>query len=156
MKIFYKHVALLAVLSIAAAGCQKENIVETQTAMQIQQNVIVRDVTYTIDGVTFYATIRGEQNWHDFIGRLLAIAKEGHKVSFRNNNACSNNPSTKETIHFDTTDPDDANKWCNMMSHYGYTVSMVYDERTGTYHCTATKPNVTNPQTDTTDTGGAK
>jgi hypothetical protein len=28
MKIFYKHVALLAVLSIVATGCQKENIVE--------------------------------------------------------------------------------------------------------------------------------
>ena len=33
MKVKIKSLALLAVLSIAAIGCQKENIVESQTAM---------------------------------------------------------------------------------------------------------------------------
>ena len=39
MKISYKPIALLAVLSIAAVGCQKENIVESQTAMQIRNKI---------------------------------------------------------------------------------------------------------------------
>jgi hypothetical protein len=65
MNIKIKSAVLLTVLGIAAVGCQKENIVESQTAMQIPQNVIVRDITYAIDDVTFYATIRGEQNWNN-------------------------------------------------------------------------------------------
>ena len=154
MKKHYKSLALLAVLSIAAVGCQKEPIVEP--TMQFQQNVNIRNVTYTIDGVTFFATVRGEQNWHDFIDRLLALAKEGHKVSFRNNDACSNNPSTKEVVQYVTTDPDDADKWCAIMTDNGYDVEIEYDSRTGRFICTATKPDIVNPHTDTTDTSGAK
>ena len=154
MKISYKPIALLAVLSIAAAGCQKEPIVEP--TMQFQQNVNIRNVTYTIDGVTFFATVRGEQNWHDFIDRLLALAKEGHKVSFRNGDVCQSGMSAKETVHYYTNNSEDARNWCVTMADKGYSVSMEYDDETGRYHCTAIKPDIVNPQTDTTDTGEAK
>lgn len=46
MKKLLKPVALLAVLSLAATGCQKENIVEPST--HIQQNVSVHNITYNI------------------------------------------------------------------------------------------------------------
>lgn len=46
--------ALLAVLSLAAASCQKETIEKPN--VQIQQSISVRNITYTIDGATFHQT----------------------------------------------------------------------------------------------------
>ena len=156
MKVKIKSLALLAVLSIAAVGCQKENIVESQTAMQIPQNASVRNITYTIDGVTFYAIIRGEQHWQDFLDTMFALVKEGHKVSIRNSNTSSNVLLSKQVVTYSTSSESDAQKWCDSMIDAGYAVSMEYDERTGLYICTAIGPDIVNPQTDTTDTGEAK
>ena len=154
MMINLKPIALLAVLSIAAVGCQKEPIVEP--AMQLQQNAVIRNITYNIDGVTFYTTIRGEQNWQEFLDSMFAYAKDGHKVSIRNNSVYSNAPKSRDVVTYTTTSQSDAQKWCNNMLNAGYEVTMTYDPRTGLYTCTAVGPDIVNPQTDTTDTGGAK
>ena len=156
MKVKIKSLALLAVLSIAAAGCQKENIVESQTAMQIPQNVDVRNITYTIDGVTFYTTIRGEQHWQVFLDSMFVLVKEGHKVSIRNNSVYSNAPKSRDVVTYTTTSQSDAQKWAETMTRDGYEVWIEYDPRTGIFTCTAVRPDVVNSQTDTTDTGGAK
>ena len=151
-----KTLALLAVLSIASAGCQKENIVETQPAMLDPHNVEVRDITYTIDGVIFYTTIRGEQHWQDFLDSMFAYAKEGHKVSIKDNSIYPNAQKSREVVTYTTSSQGDAKNWCDRMLSNGYEVQMTYDPRTGIYTCTAVGPDIVNPQTDTTDTGGAK
>lgn len=153
---YFKSLALLAVLSIAAVGCQKENIVESQTAMQITQNVGVRNITYTIDGVIFYTTIRGEQHWQVFLDSMFALVKEGHRVSIKNSDISSNGSQAKQTVTYTTSSQSDAIDWCNKMIGAGYEVSSYYDERTGKYVCIAVGPDIANPQTDTTDTSGAK
>lgn len=148
MNIQFKTLALLAVLSIAAVGCQKETIVEPTA--QFQQNVVARYATYTIDGITMHTTIYGEQNWHNFIDWLLTKAEEGHRVSFHNGNYNSTFASSKKTVTFKTTDKNQANAWCNEMAEAGYVVSMEYDESTGTYFCTAIGPDEPGSQSDTT------
>ncbi len=137
MKIKFKNVALFTVLSLMAVGCQKETIVEPVDA-QIQQATEIRHVTYTIDGVTMYTTIRGEQNWRDFIDWITRLAEEGHSVSFRNENTYSNSQHSKDTVVFTTKDRDKAIAWSIEMTEQGYEVSVTYNETTGIYTCTAT------------------
>lgn len=68
MKRRFKSIALLAALSIAAAGCQKEPIVEP--SLQCQQNADIRNIRYSVDGMMMYVTIRGEK------GTVLSIEKK--------------------------------------------------------------------------------
>ncbi len=138
MKRNIKTVALFTVLSLMAVGCQKETIVEPNST--VQQTMSVRVVSYTIDGMTHHITIRGEKNWQEFIDTLLALAKEGHSVSFRNESANNvNGCSSKDVVTYVTNNEEDAQKWCNLMADKGYVVSMSYDERTGEYTCIAVK-----------------
>ena len=130
-------IALLAVLSLAATSCQKETIEKPNE--QIQQSTSVRNITYTIDGVTFHQTIRGEQNWLAFIDWMSSLAKEGHTVIFRNDNTYNACQSSKERVEYTTSDKDDANKWCNNMIAQGYEVQMYFDDTTGKYICIAIK-----------------
>ncbi len=130
-------IALLAVLSLAAASCQKETIEKPN--VQIQQSTSVHNITYTIDGATFHRTIRGEQNWLAFIDWMSSLAKEGYTVTFRDDNTYNTSQSSKERVEYTTNDKDDAIKWCNNMIVQGYEVSMQYDEETGKYTCIAIK-----------------
>ena len=130
-------IALLAVLSLAATGCQKETIEKPNE--QIQQSTSVRNITYTIDGATFHQTIRGEQNWLAFIDWMSSLAKEGHTVTFRDDNIYNASQSSKERVVYKTSDKNDANKWCNNMTDQGYEVQMYFDEATGKYICIAIK-----------------
>ena len=67
-----KTVALLAVLSVAAVGCQKETItVEPQTGVEASSTVYM--VRYSVNGVMHTETLIGEQAWADFLQRMLAI-----------------------------------------------------------------------------------
>lgn len=136
MNINFKKVALFTVLSMMAVGCQKETIVEPNTGMQ--QTMSIRIVTYTIDGISQRVTICGEQNWREFIDTLLALAEQGHSVSFKNETANSSQGLAKNVITFETYDKKEANEWCDHMSDEGYTVYMYFDERTGKYTCIAT------------------
>ncbi len=138
MKINFKPVVLLSVLCIAAVGCQKETIVEPTNA-QIQQSVTIRNVTYTIDGVTMYTTLRGEQSWYDFLDELTRMTEAGHRVSFRVENV-NNSQSDRKDVHtFSTKDREKAIAWCAEMGEMGYSVTMEYDETSGVYTCTAVK-----------------
>ena len=137
MRIRFKSVALLAVLTLTAAGCQKDNNVEP--TITIQQSVVVRNITYTIDGIQMHATIRGEHDWQVFIDHLLALSKKGHKVSVKDDGKYSNVSQAKDVVIFTTTSEEEANKWCNKMIEEGYEVWIEYDPETGKYTCTAVR-----------------
>lgn len=130
-------IALFAVLGTLAVSCQKENILG-QNAV-VAENGTMYTVSYTVDGVTHKITLVGEDAWHDFLHHMIALAEEGHRVSFRNEEAASNAAPTKETVTYTTTNHDDAYKWAEKKINEGYSVTIEYDDRTGIYTCTAIK-----------------
>ena len=137
MKKQVKTMALFAVLSLMAVGCQKETIVEPNTGMQ--QTMSLRTVTYSIDGVTQQIIIRGEEAWMDFLKQLTALARQGHCVQFRCEETRTNASTAKEVVTYTTSIEEDAIAWCNTMFNQGYEVNMTYDVKNGKFICTARK-----------------
>lgn len=136
MKKTFITIALLAVIATLAVSCQKENIIE-ETYI-VAENDAVYKVNYTIDGVTHHITLFGEKAWMEFLQYMLALAEEGHNVSFFNEENCSQVSSSKDVVVYTTTDATDAIKWADKMVNEGYFVTIDYDPRTGKYICTAT------------------
>jgi len=130
-------IALFAVLGTMAVSCQKENFVNETTV--VEENVTVYTVSYTVDGVTHQLTLIGEEAWQDFLHYMLALAEEGHQVTFRNEEAASRAVPTKETVTYTTTNGDDAIVWADKMIGQGYSVTIKFDEKSGVYTCIAIK-----------------
>lgn len=135
MRKTFTTIALFAVLGTLAVSCQKENIIDETNI--VAENGSVYKVSYTVDGVTHQLTLVGDEAWHDFLNRMVALAEEGHEVSFRNKEAASRVVSTKEKVTFTTTDHDEAYAWAEAMLKDGYTVSIHFDKETGIYTCYA-------------------
>ena len=130
-------IALFAVLGTLAVSCQKENIIDETNI--VAENDTVYKVSYTVDGVTHQLTLVGDEAWHDFLNRMVALAEEGHEVSFRNEEASLRAVSTKEKVTYTTTNQDEALAWSEMMIKDGYTVTISYDKASGIYTCIAIK-----------------
>ena len=130
-------IALFAVLGTLAVSCQKENIIDETNI--VAENDTVYKVSYTVDGVTHQLTLVGDEAWHDFLNRMVALAEEGHEVSFRNEEASLRAVSTKEKVTYTTTNQDEELVWSEMMIKDGYTVTISYDKASGIYTCIAIK-----------------
>lgn len=130
--------ALLAVLSLACVGCQKETIAEPPL-QGVEDNTSAYGMTYSVDGIAGHITLHSPAERDAFIHRMLSLAKEGHKVTFRQDGNTLNALAPKDVKTYDTTNKDSAYKWANEMLLAGYEVSVEFDEDTGIYHCTATK-----------------
>jgi len=130
-------IALFAVLGTMAVSCQKENLVNENFV--VAENVTVYTVSYTVDGVTHQLTLIGEEAWQDFLHHMLALAEEGHQVTFRNEEAASRAVPTKETVTYTTTNQDDAFYWSEKMVNEGYVVTIKFDKESGVYTCIAIK-----------------
>lgn len=137
MKKNFITIALFAVLSTLAVSCQKENIMATPSIMA--EKGTVYSVTYSVDGMTYHLTLVGEDAWHAFLHHMMALAKEGHEVSFRNENASSRVISPKDVVTFTTTIETEASAWAEAMAGQGYEVTIKYDKDSGVYTCTAIK-----------------
>lgn len=130
-------IALIAVLASMAVSCQKETIIN-QPAI-VSESCATYTVQYTIDGVSRTVTLIGEDTWHDFLAHMFSLAEEGRVVSFRKVASTSNTAATKETITHTTDSKEEAYAWGEKMYDKGYAVSVIYDEKTGTYTCIARK-----------------
>ena len=138
MKKTTKTVALLAVLSVAAVGCQKETImVEPQT--DVETSGTVYTVRYSVNGVTHTETIIGEQAWADFLQRMLALTEEGYRVTVSRNTDTAQYAMSKEVVTFKTKKKAEAYTWVEQKINEGYTVTIDYNEQTGEYTCVATR-----------------
>jgi len=137
MKRTLKTIALCGVIGLAAASCQKENIIEN-TAV-VARTCDTRTVLYTVNNVEYRLTLDGEEAMRAFLQYMAALAEEGYYVTFRYEDSASTIAASKDTITFSTQDKATAVSWCEQMINEGYEVSMYYDKDTGTYHCTATK-----------------
>ena len=131
--------ALLAVLCLAATGCQKETIEDNQI-----QNIIENDNTacvmvYSVDGVGGRATLRNQTERSAFINKMVALAEEGHKVTFREDGRTINALANKETVTYSSKKKEEVVNWAAEMTALGYTVTVTYNEDTGYYTGTAVK-----------------
>ena len=133
-----KIMALLAVLSVAAVSCQKENLVPSTPAEVITDNQAVYIYQYEVNGIRSRITLRGEAERADFINRMLALAQEGNTVSFFDETQYTQN-FTKEDVTYTTKDKEDALNWASSMLDLGYAVTIEYDKNKGIYNCTASR-----------------
>ena len=92
-------VALFAVLVTIAVSCQKENLVEPQSTVEVIGTV--RTVSYTIDGVTNQIILQNDAEWDAFVDSMLF-----------------------QTIT--TPDQEKAKAWSKEKADQGYTVSTTY------------------------------
>ncbi len=128
--------ALFMVLGCLATSCQKENFNEMQISTEQQEALYT--LQYTVDGVTYTQTLYSDEEYDALLHQLLLWAQEGKRVRFHDVNRHTGTNATKDTLHYDTTNENDAIAWCKARADEGYTVDMSFDPRTGLYHCTAT------------------
>ena len=129
-----KTLAIFIALSMVAASCQKE---ETLSLIPVEQKATDNIVNYMVDGDSFQVVINSEQDWSDFLYRMLALAEEGHTVTI--SSRVSTTSSTREVVTYTTTSKPDAYAWASNMSSQGYTVVVTFDDSTGVFTCTAIK-----------------
>ena len=134
MKIKFKNVALLAVLSMAAVSCQKEDVLPIIGTEQTADSIYV---VYSINGEVYHATL-SESEWDAFMERMLALARDGYEVTFSKNRTSLTSQS-KEKVTFVTNSKEEAYSWSSAMIDQGYTVSITYNQSTGEYTCIAIK-----------------
>ncbi len=130
-----RRMALMAVLGMAAAGCTKENGAEPQVG--IEEPLTAYTVRYTVNGVAHTETIVSEQQWADFLQRMMALAEEGYRVTVSRNVNTVRYAMSKKVVTYTTTSKELAYKWMNQMLAEGYEVTIEYGPSTGQYTCTA-------------------
>ena len=136
MKKKFMSVALFAVLGTMAISCQKETIVEPQT--NVAENVTVYTVTYSIDGVMHTSTLYSEEAYNAFVMQLMMLARDGQTVVL-SNGSITGTSLAKEKLYFSTRIEAEATAWTIQKMKEGYTVTVSYDQSTGTYNCVAEK-----------------
>lgn len=135
MKKTFITVALFAMLGTLATSCQKETLTELSPVTAQNETYLI---TYSVDGVSMQMRLNGDEALRAFLHRLTALAREGHRVTVRNENTAGQ-ASTKEVVTYHTTSEDDANEWAAKMIRDGYEVEIDYDEKTGEFICIAIK-----------------
>ena len=134
MKKQIKTLAIFIALSMVAASCQKEEVL---LPIPVGQETTANNVNYTVDGKTFQAPINSDQDWSEFLYRMLALAEEGHTVTI--SSRVSATSSTKEIVTYTTTSKPDAHAWADNMTAQGYDVTVHFDNNTGIFTCIAVK-----------------
>ena len=130
-KRFYAF-AIFAATVMIVSGCQKETIEMDINAEASSEKIIA---SYSVDGECFVATLNGEEEWANFLDRMLALAREGHRVTFSRGVGLLS--VAKETVTYTTMVEAEANDWSNKMTKDGYVVTISYDKNTGIYTCIA-------------------
>ena len=118
MKKTFITVALFAMLGTLATSCQKETLTELSPVTAQNETYLI---TYSVDGVSMQMRLNGDEALRAFLHRLTALAREGHRVTVRNENTAGQ-ASTKEVVTYHTTSEDDANEWAAKMIRDGYEV----------------------------------
>ena len=126
-------VALFAVLATMAVSCQKENLMEPQSA--VAEIGTVRTVSYAVDGVTRQVTLHGDAEWDSFVDSMMSLSEQGYGVRIINESASSQSPATKDVQTITITDRNKAKAWAKQKSDEGYAVAIHHDN--GVYTCVA-------------------
>lgn len=128
-------VVALAALVMAFAACEHNENVSPRE----QQRVIV----YAVGHEEGRATVKDNAEWDQLLERFCSYAQGGSEVVFYNT-ATSQAPSDKgattvrkDVTTFSTTDREEMKSWMKDMEKAGKTVSVKYDDKTGTWSGTA-------------------
>ena len=135
MKRIIYPVALMAVLTTLAVGCQKETVVEPQNL--VVETDTVYTVCYTVNGVTHTERLFDKAEYDALLLRLLALAREGYDVVIVGGNSMGDVSLAKEVVTYTTKKEVEAVAWTKQKIDEGYTVQMSYDQQTGEYTCIA-------------------
>ena len=130
-----RTVALFIVLSMAAVSCQKENLFEIEGYPT--EVTVSRTVSYMIDGTLYHATLHSDAEWDALMHRLMALAREGHRVMIANGNSVNTSSLAKDVVIFRTSSEEEANEWIKQMTEAGYTVTYGFDDETQQWICIA-------------------
>ena len=131
--------ALFAVLSTLAVGCQKETIVEPQNQIVAENGNTVCVIVYSVDGVAGRTAVMNPEERAAFIHWMAGLAEEGHRVTFRQEGNTINAFASKDTQTYSSKKKHDVEVWADEMILQGYEVTITYDESTGYYTGTATR-----------------
>ena len=129
-----KMIVVLAALGLSLASCTKEDVKDDTYVVAATSSV-----TYFINGEQHYANPQTEAEWSLFLDRMFALAVEEHSVRFVRTDVGQQVCSAKEKLTYETDDFTKAKKWAMQKTLEGYDVTIVYDQATGIYTCTAVK-----------------
>lgn len=138
MKKNVKRVAMIALLSIAAIGCQKENLNVPLMVSEFTETSC-SEIVYAIDGETHQISFNSEEEWLAFLDYLFSKAEEGRVVRFTDARTTVCTKQSREIVTHETRDKQDAEAWAESMRKKKYDVYISYDSSTGIYTCIATK-----------------
>ncbi|MBP5542106.1 MAG: hypothetical protein J6X88_10735 [Bacteroidales bacterium] len=127
-------VASLAVLGLMATGCQKEQMLVPQST--IAENAAIYTVNYSVDGESNAVILHNDDELAVLLQQLNALVRQGHRVVV-SQNGTTNTASAKEVVTFTTYSEEEMLAWEIARIKEGYTVTVVYDEKTGIYTGTA-------------------
>lgn len=121
MKTHIKFTALLATVLMFVA-CKPEPVELLQE----------RNIVYTVDQTTTTVHLNTEAEFDALLDRFCDYAEDGSTVTFYNSNSVA--ASTKDVTHFSTTSKTEMKRWMRQMEEAGKTVTVTYDDTTGTYN----------------------
>lgn len=133
MKLF-PYIVLAAALVFT--GCENDN---PATGSDIN---IERTIIYSINNIEIRSTLETEAEWDAMLDRFCELSREGKEVVFYNTDPIPHHDnvksSTKDNNHtITTTDREELKKWMKAMEKDGLTVTVSYDDGTGTWNGTA-------------------
>ena len=96
-----------------------------------------RDIVYTVAEQTTTVHLKTEAEWQQLLDRFCDYAEGGSTVTFRNANKQSKGLAAKDATTYSTTDREAMKRWMAQMEDEGKTVTVSYDEGSGTWNGTA-------------------
>ena len=137
MRSTIKIFILITLLGTLAAGCKKYEFTDL-TEPHTTRDYTVYRIHYTIDSEERHTTVIGEEALDGFISDMMDKARDGHRVSFRDE-AFPKPEAYNTPLTFTTADQKKAYSWAEARMKEGYAVSVSYDKETLIYTCIALK-----------------
>lgn len=130
-----KVILIGTVLSIGAVGCQKEEI-ENNPMVSVAEYKYHQSmrISYIIgEDEPIYVVVNNHVELESLIGRLLENLPQGECFIINNEGDTKMKSVAKDTVYFETEDPDAIKIWCSEMIKKGYLVKSYYDDIKGVY-----------------------
>ena len=128
---------ILMLLTFAAifAGCSMD-----EEYIDMHENeVAVRQVTYTLNADSYDVVLRGDEEWDGFVAMLFDKVDEGCQATFRCTSTDYEPLDAKRPLTLKTGDREEAQKWASERGKEGYVVIVSYDKKNKVYKLQALK-----------------
>ena len=133
-----RTVALFAMLSMLAVGCQKENIETIRPDTPKNEENSAYSMYYIIDGVLDTVVLHSATERTAFFNYIVGLTEQGYVVSVYDDSYVAGTDA-RDVVTFSTTVKEKAVSWADDMTAQGYKVTISYDSTNGVYNCVAIK-----------------